>query len=94
MELNVFAVFLAALIGAGLVFAWLQRCPAIRRRVLLNLKSEPDNATEGILWGQRGPWLILRDVSVYRSDGKTSKFDGDMIVDRANVTWIQVISEG
>lgn len=71
------------------MFAW--RRSALRRRVLVNLKT--DKAFEGILYAQRGPLLVLRDVTL-RATGQATPIDGEVIVERPNVDFVQVLTGG
>jgi hypothetical protein len=82
----------ASAIGLLLTVAWwyLNRPPSVLQRVIVNLKSEPELAVSGVLWQVRGPWLVFKDVTMLRSDGKTTPFDGECQVHRSNVGWIQV----
>lgn len=67
------------------MFAW--RRTAIRRRVLVNLRT--DKAIEGVLWATRGELLVLRGAVVLEG-GKAIKVDGEVVVEMANVDFVQV----
>jgi len=70
------------------VFWW--RPPALLRAVIVNLKDE-QAALRGVLWQSRGPWLTLRDVSLLKPGGGATALDGETIVHRDNVAFIQVL---
>ena len=59
-----------------------------RRRVVVNLAG--GQAFEGILWARRGPLLVLRDVTMYRPGVAPSTVDGEVVVERPRVEFIQV----
>ena len=65
-----------------------RRC-AVRRRVVVNLLS--GQALTGLLWARRGSMLILRDVTLLEAGG-TQRVDGEAIVDRGQVAFIQAVS--
>ncbi len=59
--------------------------------VIVNLKSE-ETALRGVLWQSRGAWLTLRTVALLKTDGSYSPLDGEVIVPRENVAFLQVVS--
>lgn len=61
---------------------------AINRRVMVNLTS--GDAVEGILWSQRGALIVLRDAALH-SDGGSSSLDGEVIVERDRISFVQVL---
>ncbi len=73
-------------------FGW--RRTALRRRVLVNLKT--DKAFRGVLFAKRGSILVLKDAALFEAGRPPVPMDGDVVIDRANVDFIQVfpISEG
>lgn len=77
-------LILPALIAGGVwwLFGW--RAYA-KKRVLLNLKS--GSAFQGVLWKRTGPLLVLRDASL--ADG--SKIDGEVVVERRDIDFLQVL---
>lgn len=65
-----------------------------RRRVLVNLRS--GTVFTGILWARRGPLLVLRAVEV-RAPTANARFvpvDGEIVVERPQVDYIQVLPHG
>jgi hypothetical protein len=70
--------------------SWLWwRPPAMLRSVIVNLKDD-DLALSGVLWGARGPWLTLRNASLLKPNEPPVPTDGEVLVPRANVAFIQV----
>lgn len=69
------------------MFGW--RRAALRRRVLVNLKT--DKALGGVLFAQRGPILVLKNAELHESGRPPVALDGDVIVERSNVDFLQVI---
>jgi hypothetical protein len=71
------------------MFAW--RRTAVRQRVVVNLA---DKAFAGILWAQRGPLLVLRDVDLLEAGRDPQKLDGEVVVERSRVEFTQVLAGG
>lgn len=62
---------------------------ALHRKVVVNLKS--GRAMQGILVDARGPLLVLRNVVVHEPGvGGSMPMDGEVIVERAEVDFVQV----
>ena len=71
-----------------LTWLWWRRT-AVRRRVVVNLA---DRAFAGILWAQRGPLLVLRDAQLLEPGAQPQPVDGELVVERLRVEWVQVVS--
>ena len=69
----------------GWLFAWRRTC--LRRRVVVNLA---DKAFEGVLFDRRGPLLVVRDATLLVPGGQPQPIDGDIVIERARVEFIQV----
>jgi hypothetical protein len=56
-------------------------------------KASEDDKTHlhGTLWRSRGPWLVLRDVSLIRARKPPIPTDGEVVIHRANVSFLQVM---
>jgi hypothetical protein len=67
------------------------RPPCLLRTVIVNLKSDADTALRGVLWRARGPWLVLRDVSLLHASAKPAPVDGEVIVHRDNIAFVQAL---
>lgn len=57
----------------------------------MNLKSDDSFAIRGVLWSARGPWLTLRQAAAIRANGSSSPIDGEAIVHRDNIAFLQVV---
>jgi hypothetical protein len=66
---------------------WWRRS-AVRRRVVVNLE---DKAFSGVLWAKRGPLLVLRDVTLMQHGAAETPMDGEVVVERSRVEFIQVM---
>jgi hypothetical protein len=66
------------------------RYPTLRRAIV-NLKGD-QTAFEGVVWGRRGGYLVLRDVRLLRSEGRKvdTPVDGEVAVPVANIEFVQV----
>ena len=71
------------------MFWW--RRTALRRRVVVNL---PDKAFTGVLWAKRGPLLVLRDTSLLEAGREPQRVDGEVVIERARVEFMQVLAGG
>ena len=74
------------------LFWW--RPPCLLRRVIVNLKNDHDLALRGVLTGSRGAWLTLGDVDALRAAARPTRIDGEALVHRSNVAFIQVMPHG
>lgn len=70
--------------------SWLQP-PRVLSVVIVNLKHDSQEALRGALWASRGPYLVLRDASILRAHGEAQPLDGEILVPRANVSFLQVL---
>jgi hypothetical protein len=71
------------------VFWW--RRTALRRRVVVNLA---DKAFTGVLWAKRGPLLVLRDAALLEAGRDPQRMDGDVVIERTRVEFMQVLTSG
>lgn len=62
----------------------------VRRRVVVNLLSE--KAFTGILWAQRGPLVVLRDVALHEPGAEPQAVDGEVVVERDQIEFIQIVN--
>jgi len=70
---------------------WWWRPPALLREVAVQLRHDDSLAIEGVLWSARGPWLILRKAQLLKIGVGPSPLDGEVIIERSNVAFIQVL---
>lgn len=64
------------------------RPPFLLRSVIVNLKS--GESLSGLLWQSRGRWLILRKASLLVPNSPPTPIDGEVVIERANVAFLQV----
>lgn len=69
---------------------WFQP-PFILRTVIVNLKDDPTAAIQGALWSARGPWFTLRRAAMLKAGDTPTPLDGDVVVHRDNVSFLQVL---
>ncbi|MFE5853549.1 hypothetical protein ACFQ61_10095 [Streptomyces sp. NPDC056500] len=74
------------------MFAWFPwRRTAVRKRVIVNLA---DKAFNGVLWAKRGPLLVLRDAQLLEAGRDPQPVDGEIVIERTRVEFIQVLPGG
>lgn len=64
----------------------------VKRRVVVNLLS--GSAVEGVLLKRRGPLLILADCTLHPERGDAAPVDGQVVIERSQVEFIQALSRG
>ena len=65
------------------------QAPFYLRSVILNLQS--GEALSGAAWSTRGPWITLRNAQLLKAGSVPMPIDGEAIVHRQNVAFIQVL---
>ncbi|GAA3384483.1 hypothetical protein [Streptomyces racemochromogenes] len=70
-------------------FPW--RRTAVRKRIVVNLA---DKAFAGVLWAKRGPLLILKDAVLMQHGAADTPMDGEVLIERVKVEFIQVAGGG
>lgn len=58
-----------------------------RRRVIVNLVD--GNSIDGVLFDQDGPLLVLKNATYLAPDTTPTQLDGDVVVERDRVLFIQ-----
>lgn len=66
------------------------RPPCLLRRVIVNQVSDQAISLQGVLWQSRGSWLTLKEVSLLKADQKPIPVDGDVVIHRSQIAFIQV----
>ncbi len=66
------------------------RIPCLRRRVLVS-QVDGETAVEGVLWQQRGVWLVLKDAKLKVGRHEPVPMDGDVIIECAKIAFVQVL---
>jgi hypothetical protein len=67
------------------------RPPCLLRACLVNLKDDPSTAIKGVLWSARGPWLVFKDASLLKANLPPTPMDGEVVVHRSNLAFLQVL---
>lgn len=62
---------------------------ALNRRVMVNLAG--GTAIQGVLWGDRGPLLVLKDATLHLDGGNLAPLDGEVIIERTRIDFVQVL---
>jgi hypothetical protein len=65
--------------------------PCLLRATIVNLKDDPSTAIRGVLWSSRGHWLTFRDCSLLKAGQPPARMDGEVVIPRANVAFLQVV---
>jgi len=65
-----------------------QRYPTLRR-VIVNTKT--DRAFRGVLWRKCAGYVVLRNAELLKPRGETAAIDGEVVIERANVDFMQVL---
>ena len=66
-----------------------RRHPGLNRKVLVSLFS--GNAVSGVLTKTPGPLLILQGAMIHEAGSEPVKADGEIVIDAANVDFVQVV---
>jgi len=61
-----------------------------RREVVVNTTTE--RAFRGVLWRKHRRYLVLRNAHLLKAKGETVPMDGEVVIDREKVDFVQVIS--
>jgi hypothetical protein len=67
------------------------RPPCLLRECIINLKSDPSTAIQGVLWQSRGAWLTVKHPKALSAGAPPRPMDGDAVVHRSNVAFLQVL---
>lgn len=79
-------------VAAGIVWhfielVWARRLQ-VRRKVLVALHT--GQAIQGVLWTRRNNFLVLKDAQLLEPGAQPTRMDGDVIVERDQVLYVQV----
>ena len=66
----------------------LDRYPQVRE-VIVTTKT--DKSFRGVLWERRRGYIVLRKASLLQARADAIKMDGEVMIERDNVDFIQVI---
>lgn len=78
--------------GVLSLFEWLTGTPyPFARRVIVNLKD--GTAMRGVLWQRRADFLVLRNAELLPQRAEPIKMDGEVLVFKSDVLFMQVLTE-
>lgn len=60
-----------------------------KRSVIVNTKT--DRAFTGVLWRKRWGYLVLRNAEMVRDREGAVAMDGEVVIERSNVDFVQVL---
>jgi hypothetical protein len=66
------------------------RVPCIRRQVIVNF-TDGRTAIRGVLFGESGSWLTLKQAAMLSQTTAAVPMDGDVVVHRSQVLFLQVV---
>jgi hypothetical protein len=71
---------------------WLDyfRAYPVRKTGIVNLIS--GTSFRGVIWQVAGTWLVIRNVEMLRNNGDVTAVDGEVVVSRDHVDFIQLVS--
>ncbi len=72
----------------ALIQDWLDPYPFVRRVIVV---TRTDRTFKGVLWRRRRGFLVLREAALLEH-GKQTPMDGELVIDRANVDFMQVLA--
>lgn len=74
------------------MWEWLTGTPyPFARRVIANLKD--GTRFRGVLWQRRAGWLVLRNAELLPPGNKAIAVDGEVLVFKSDVSFLQVLTE-
>jgi len=62
----------------------------VLRNVIVTTKT--DNSFRGVLWQRKREFLVLRNAEMLKPRGERVALDGELVIERSNVDFIQVVS--
>lgn len=88
MEIVGLGLVLAVVLAAVAGYLW-WRTPryVVHRRAVVNLRT--GTAIQGVIVRARAGLYVVRDATVHAEGAEPARADGELIVDRANVDYIQ-----
>lgn len=66
------------------------RPPCVLEVCLVNFTDDPSTAIRGVLWRSRGPWLVFRDCALLKTGATAIHMDGEVVIPRQRVAFLQV----
>ncbi|OXM69637.1 hypothetical protein [Amycolatopsis vastitatis] len=68
------------------------RAVAARRRVVVSLVD--DQAITGILWRRHRRLVVMRSASLVQPGREAVAMDGDVVIERDRINWVQIVGAG
>jgi hypothetical protein len=65
--------------------------PISRRPVLINFVHQEHGAVRGVLFSRRAEYFCLKNAALVQSDGSLVPIDGDVLIHRAQIVFLQVL---
>lgn len=63
-----------------------------KRTVIVNFVDDPSQAMKGVLWETTREHLVLKDAQLLANKMTPTKVDGDVVIYRNRVAWLQVLA--
>ena len=86
----VLAIAWVVVVAARELQAAAERRTAVRRTVVVSLVD--GRAIRGVLWARRGPLLVLRGAQLLEPSAQPVDMDGEIVIERARVDFVQVVA--
>ena len=55
------------------------------------MNTKTDRAFRGVLWRKRAGYVVLRNAELLKPRGETAAIDGEVVIARENVDFMQVL---
>lgn len=93
MTIALVVVLAAALgaVGALLVVRIRNSIPSRMQQILITLVWNDKIALRGVLFSRHGEFVILKMAAIVDADGTATRADGDLVVDRRQIGFWQVL---
>lgn len=62
-----------------------------RRTVIVNFVDDPTQAIRGVLWEKTREHLVLRNAELLANKMAPTTLDGEIVIPRGRVAWLQVL---
>ena len=86
------ALLLVAVVSWHIANDVCDRTLAVRRRVVVSLVD--DQAVTGILWRRHRRLVVLRSAQLVQPGREPVGMDGDVVIERDRINWIQIVGAG
>lgn len=62
--------------------------PVLRQVIVV---SKTGQSFKGVIWSKRGGHIVLKNAQILQDGGMRTPMDGELLIERANVDFIQVL---